>query len=135
MAKNEKPPIYMLRRGNALVPEMGMDAEAISALPFNTRLKVSIVEPRNVARLRAYFAMLNEVVKATGCAPTPEALHELVKLETGFVIHVRMGAHKIALPGSIAFDKISEQEMTAFFQSAEEFLAREFGYVAERAAA
>ncbi len=135
MAKNEKPPLYMIRRGDVLVPDMGMDRDALAAIPQGAKVKVHIVEPRNVSRLRAYWAMLGEVVKATDCAPTTEALHELVKLETGFVIHVRMGQHKIALPGSIAFDKISEQEMATFFRKAEEFLAREYGYVGEVAAA
>ena len=135
MAKNEKPPIYMIRRGDVLVPDMGMDRDALAAIPQGAKVKVHIVEPRNVERLRAYWAMLGEVVKATECAPTTEALHELVKLETGFVIHVRMGQHKIALPGSIAFDKISEQEMATFFRSAERFLAETYGYVSERSAA
>jgi hypothetical protein len=136
MAKNnEKPPIYMTRKGDYLLPEMAMDAEAIRNLPERQRVKVQITEPRNSGRLRAYWAMLNEVVKATDCAPTAEALHELVKLETGFVIHVRLGKGlKVELPGSIAFDKISEAEMEAFFRSAEAFLAREYGWVKEMAA-
>ena len=136
MAKNEKPPLYMIRKGSSLLPEMQVDAEAIWLIPEGQRVKVSLTEHRNTQRLRAYWSILGEVVKATGCAPTPEALHELVKLETGHTIKLRLGnGMKVELPGSIAFDKITESEMAAFFQAAEQFLASEYGWVKQEQAA
>ena len=39
---------------------------------------------------------------------------------------------KVAIPASIALDKMSEPEFIQFFQSAEEFLARVYGFVSEK---
>lgn len=137
MAKKSERPIYaFIRKGNYLVPEMEMDARALDSISQGERVKVEITQWRNVDRLRAYWAMLNEVVTATECAPSAEKLHELIKLETGFVDLVRLGnGMKVAVPGSIAFDKMTEDQMVAFFQGAERFLGENYGYSRERAAA
>jgi hypothetical protein len=80
--------------------------------------------------------MLSDVVSATDCAITPERLHEVLKLELGIVDLIRLpNGMTVALPGSIAFEKMDEDEFVAFFKRAEEWLASTYGYVNERAAA
>ena len=134
--KKETAPLYLVRRGHFLEPDMALDARAIAAIPEGAKVRVEIKKPRNDKRLRAYWAMLNDVVAATNCAPSVEKLHDVVKLETGHIDLVRLGnGTTVAIPGSIAFDKIGEPEMIEFFQSAETWLAKTYNYCREAPAA
>lgn len=134
MAKKSEKPVYcFVRKGMSLIPEMEYDERALGGIANGQRVKVDIREFRSLGRHRAYWAMLHDVVKATECALTPERLHDVIKLETGLIEHVRLpNGFMVALPGSIAFDKVSETEFIAFFQSAERWLAETYGYVNER---
>lgn len=136
MAKKKDAPVYsFIRKGSALVPEMEFDARALEGIGQGQRVRLDIKEFRNAGRNRAYWAMLHEVVAATEAALTPEKLHEVIKLETGHVDLVRLPTGMtVALPGSIAFDKISETEFVAFFQAAERWLAQNYGYQRDQAA-
>lgn len=136
MAKKQEKPIYaFVRVGNRLAPDMAMDERALDGIAQGERVRVEIKEFRNVGRHRAYWAMLQEVIDATECALSPERLHEVVKLETGLIELVALpNGMKVALPGSIAFDKIDEAEFVAFFKSAERWLSETYGYIREQAA-
>lgn len=131
--KPEKPTYAFTRRGDALVPELDMDCRALDGISQGQRVKVEVKEFRNVGRHRAYWKMLHEMVAATECALSPERLHEVIKLETGVVDLIRLpNGMTVAIPGSIAFDKMDEAEFVAFFQSAEKWLADTYGWVPER---
>lgn len=134
MAKKPDKPVYaFVRKGNALVPEMEHDARALDGIKQDQRVRIEIKEWRNLDRHRAYWAMLHDVVAATECALTPERLHDVIKLEAGLIEHVRLpNGYMVALPGSIAFDKVSEAEFIAFFNAAERWLAETYGWVPER---
>lgn len=135
MAKSkETAPIYMVRRGPALCPETELDAAAIEPIPQGFSVRVEIKQQRSHPRLRAYWAMLKEVVDATDCASSPEKLHEALKLGLGIVEYVRIDGFDYAIPGSIAFDKMTENEMVAYFTRAQEWLGRTYGYEPARAA-
>ena len=133
MAKKPEKPVYaFIRRGDALVPELDMDCRAIDGIAQGQRVKVEIKEFRNVGRHRAYWKMLHEMVAATECALSPERLHEVIKLETGVVDLIRLpNGMTVAIPGSIAFDKMSEEEFVAFFKAAERWLAEAYGWAPE----
>jgi hypothetical protein len=138
MAKRPDKPVYsFIRRGMYLVPEMEMDARALDGVAQGQRVRVEIKEWRNVDRLRAYWAMLHDVVAATGANNlTAERLHEVLKLENGCVDLVRLPTgFTVAIPASIALDKMSEPEFIEFFNKATEWLARTYGYVPEAMAA
>lgn len=134
MAKKPDKPVYaFVRKGNALVPEMEFDARALDGIKQDQRVRIEIKEWRNLDRHRAYWAMLHDVVAATECALTPERLHDVIKLEAGLIEHVRLpNGYMVAVPGSIAFDKVSESEFIAFFNAAERWLAETYGWVPER---
>lgn len=134
MAKKPDKPVYaFVRKGNALVPEMEFDARALDGIKPGQRVRIEIKEWRNLDRHRAYWAMLHEVVAATECALTPERLHDVIKLEAGLIEHVRLpNGYMVALPSSIAFDKVSEAEFIAFFNAAERWLAETYGWVPDR---
>ena len=78
MAKRPDKPVYsFVRKGNALWPELEYDAHALDGIAQGQRVRVDIKEWRNVERLRAYWAMLHDVVAATGANRlTAERLHE-----------------------------------------------------------
>lgn len=129
-AAKEKPVYAFKRRGDALVPEMEWDRRALEGIAEGQRVRVDVREFRNFERHRAYWAMLHDVVAATECTLSPERLHEVIKLETGLIEHVRLpSGYMVAIPGSIAFDKISEAEFVAFFEAAKRWLAETYGYI------
>lgn len=136
--KNKDAPVYsFVRRGNSLIPEMDMDLHALDGIAQGQRVRVDIKEWRNLDRLKAYWSMLHEVVAATGANNlSAEKLHEVLKLHNGCVDVVMLpSGMPVAIPSSIALDKMSEAEFVAFFRKAEEWLAKVYGYVNERKAA
>lgn len=138
MAKKPDKPVYsFVRKGETLVPEMDYDKQALTGIKEGQRVRVDIKEWRNLDRLKAYWSMLHEVVAATGANNlTAERLHEVLKLHNGCVDVVMLpNGMPVAIPASIALDKMSEPEFIAFFQKAEAWLGQTYGYVNERKAA
>lgn len=133
MAKSEQPPVYVLRRGDSLIGEMEADREWIRQQPNGERIKVTLHTGRSPSKLRFYFAFLSKVVRATDCAPSKEALHELVKLETGHTTPVNVKGYTVLVPASIAFDRMSEDQFGIFLESAIQFIAATFGITPEQA--
>jgi len=127
MSKSELPPIYVLRRGSQLIPEMTTDKDLIERLPVGTRIKVMVTEGRSPAKLRLYWAYLGRVVKACQCAPSPEALHDVIKLHTGFVTPVMVKGFTVAVPKSISFAKMTEAEFDDFLRTAEKWVIETYG--------
>ena len=130
MARKPEKSVYaFIRKGNVLVPEMAYDLHALDGVANGQRVRIEVKEWRNLDRLRAYWSMLHDCIAATGASVTAERLHEVIKLETGLVDLISLpSGMKVAIPASVAFDKMSEPEFIAFFQSAEEFLARVYGF-------
>jgi hypothetical protein len=138
MAKRPEKPVYsFIRKGNGLVPETGYDLRALDGIANGQRVRLDIREWRNLDRLKAYWSMLHEVVAATGAnGLTAERLHEVAKLQNGCVDVVLLpSGMPVAIPSSIALDKMSEPEFIAFFQKVEAWLAETYGWVSERRAA
>jgi hypothetical protein len=134
MARKPEKPVYsFVRRGDALVPEMEYDVRALDGVKHGQRVRVDIKEWRNLDRLKAYWAMLHEVVAATGAnGLSAERLHEVAKLQNGCVDVILLPTGMpVAIPASIALDKMSEPEFIAFFQKVEAWLAQTYGYVPE----
>lgn len=132
MSKSEQPPIYVLRRGNQLVPEMEMDAELIQRFHPGDRIKVTLHTGRSPSKLRWYWAYLGRIVKASECAPSPEALHDVIKLHTGFVTPVLVKGFPVAVPKSISFASMSEQEFDDFLATATRWIEATYGITPEQ---
>lgn len=127
MAK-EKEEFWLVRKGNALVPEFHGDLDRIQAIPQGQRVRVEIKQGRSLPRLKLYWRMLSYVRDATDCAPTSEYLHSAVKLELGFGTPVKLrNGMMVLVPSSIAFDKMDEPTFTDFFNRASEYLAATYG--------
>lgn len=131
MAKKPEKPVYsFMRVNNMLIANLEYDLRALDGIANGQSVSVEIKEFRNRGRHRAYWMMLSEVVAATECTLTIERLHDVVKLETGLIEIISLpNGMKVALPGSIAFDKIGEAEFVKFFESAERWLSETYGYV------
>lgn len=127
MAKSERSQIYCIRRGNVLAPEMEYDSDLIQRLSPNTRIKVTVSEGRSPAKLRLYWSYLQRIIAATGCAPSAETLHDVVKLHTGFVTPVMVKGFTVAVPKSISFASMSEAEFDAYLATAEAWLIETYG--------
>jgi len=136
MAKKSERPQYAFQRINdSLVPEMSFDLAALDGIAQGERVRIEIKQWRNSGRNRAYWSILSDVVAACGLTLTPEKLHEVLKLENGVIELVRLpSGMTVAIPGSISFEKMTEQEFVDFFRKAETWLAETYGWVREEAA-
>ncbi|MCR8492795.1 DUF1367 family protein [Brucella anthropi] len=135
MSKREKPVYGFVRKGNSLVPAMEFDMAALDGVAQGELVNIEIKQFRNTSRLRAYFAILREVINACDLPYTKEKLHEILKLQNGVIDPVTLPSGlTIAIPGSISFDKMSEAEFQSFFKKAEKWLAETYGYVREEVA-
>lgn len=135
MAK-EKPIYAFVRRGDGLFPEMEYDKQALDGIAQGQRVRLDVKQWRNLDRLRAYWATLQDCIDATGCAPSKEALDAYVRPAVGYVDAIRLAnGHLVGIARPINTHECEEPEMIAFFKSVEELLAREFGFVSERESA
>ena len=133
MAK-DKPVYAFIRKGNTLVPEMEMDLAAVQGVQEGQRVIVDIKHGRNLARLRAYWAQLQECIDATGCAPSKESLDAYIRTAVGFIEMVHVNGRWVPVPRHINTSQCEEPEMIAFFDKVNERLASDFGFVSERKA-
>lgn len=133
MAKKtaENPPIYVIRKGNALYGEMEMDRDTICRIPEGTRVRVDVRTGRVPSRLRFWWAFLNDVVSATEAAPTAEALHETVKLMCGYTTPVMVGNITVMVPRSISFGSMTEENFSFFLRDGLRFIAEKYGITPE----
>lgn len=133
MAKStEAPPIYVQRQGDKLAGEMQMDRDAIARFNAGDRIKVTLHTGRSPSRLRFYWQMLGKLVAATDCAPNAEALHSVIKLDLGYAMPVRLkNGMTVLVPGSIAFDRMTEEEFGNFLERAIAWIAQNYGVTSE----
>lgn len=132
MAKKPEKPVYaFVRRGNFLAPEMDYDLQALDGIAQGQKVRLEIKQWRNLDRLKAYWATLQDCIDATGCAPSKEALDAYIRPAVRFVDTIRLAnGYLVGVPRAINTRQCDEPEMIAFFNAATELLAREFGYVA-----
>lgn len=112
-----------MRKGDSLVPEMALDGELIQRFNSGERIKVTLSTGRSPPKLRWYWAYLGRIVKATACAGSPEALHDVIKLEVGMTSPVKVKGFTVLVPKSVAFSSMSEPEFDDFLKLATEWIA------------
>jgi hypothetical protein len=112
---SENQPILVHRRGDTLIPHGPMDAEAIRAFDAGQPLRIEIKQPRNVNQMRLYFAMLALIRdNLPEPAPSVETLHAATKVMTGYTLTVHTARGDVVVPGSIAFNAMSQSEWRTF---------------------
>jgi hypothetical protein len=123
-------PIYLIRTEEGFIPEFRVDRYEIDRrFPIGARVKATgLTLPRSKKRNGLYWAVLAAVVEATDAVPTPEHLHQIVKLKLGFVTTAVLPSGEVALiPDSTSFEAMSEDENRIFCERAFAWLASTFG--------
>lgn len=129
MSREDEEPTLFHKHGVGLFPSNEAAEELIRAIGGNEVVSLRIDNRRNPQRLRAYWAYLRGAVDATGCAPSPDVLHQAIKIGLGYVNAVLLkGGNMIKVAGSISFAKMKETEFIKYFQAAEQWLAEKIGY-------
>jgi hypothetical protein len=120
----ERPAILVMRRGEFLLPHAPVDGERIRDFPAGKALKITVTQPRRSnPQLRLYWSMLGLVCENLDQDISPETLHDWLKLRLGIVNNVRQrNGTVIAVPKSIAFDKMEHGEFTAYFDKVKALL-------------
>lgn len=85
------------KEGFSLIPKDFEARSILGRLKEGDRLFVEVWKPRNMAQHRSYFAMLNNVVEASGQWPSREAL------EFDLALALRRGTFILAQDGSSHF--------------------------------
>jgi hypothetical protein len=99
------------RNGLTLIPADRAAREAMASVKDGGEAFFEVWKPRNMAQHRAYFAMLNNVVKASGLWSSREALeYELaVALRRGHFVELRNGKRRFE-PDSRAVASMSKAD-------------------------
>ena len=117
MTRRAQRPCYVKRTLGGLVPADRNAEELIGRHALGTVLRVELKKPRNLRHHRLYWAMLALICDNLD-AVRPETLHDLIKLRTGCVHVVRTARGTVALPGSIAFERMDQAAFRDFFDRA-----------------
>lgn len=115
-----RPATILVRRaGHGLLPA---DAQAEAALQRLPRRKPFTIRPwreRSHAENALYWRTLECVVEATGRWRTADELHAALKVACGLVDVVQLvDGRRILAPGSIAFDRMSQDEAGRYYEAA-----------------
>jgi hypothetical protein len=114
----EAAPILMRRVGASLRALAPIDEALLLEFPTAKNLRVRITQPRNVGRLRLYFALLRLIADNLDNPPPLETLHLGIKMRLGLTTPVRFAGGKVVdVPRSVAFDAMPEDEFAAFFEA------------------
>jgi hypothetical protein len=129
--------LILQREGNRLVPFDAKALEDLEGVPSGKPLTCKVSLNRSLPHHRFYWVMLSEVVKATGCAPSAEHLHQALKLSLGYTMPVFDKAGEVVshIPDSTSFAKMDQVTFAKYVKEVEQLLAERFGYVMEVKAA
>ena len=121
------------RRGLTLVPYDAVALEDMHGLPFGKALNCKVTLSRSLPQHRRYWAMMSQVVQATGCAPTRDHLHQAVKVALGYTMPVfdSRGETVAHIPDSTSFSAMGQVRFNQFSREVEALLASRWGFVME----
>lgn len=117
--------VLLERIGRGLYPVDGVAEEEVRQLPAHVELRADVVQPtrRSLPQLRLYWAVLQLVAERmnnAGRAPIDKrTLHQWVKLKCGYVDDIVLRTGEIVeVPGSVALDRMDQDEFNRFFEKA-----------------
>lgn len=120
--KEERPPIMVVRIGEAIFPLDGVAASDLERFPQRKPLKCRIIQPRSSPQNRLYRALLKKTIENFPHDPfglaeplDEDALHEWVKFELGYTRRVRDRNGEREVTRSVAFDEMDQPTFKAFF--------------------
>lgn len=131
MSKTRKdaPPLVLRRTERGLEARSRLAADELGKFALHSDVEVSIKKKRSLPQLRMFWAMLHNVVEATGAYPTAEHLLDAMKVEMGYTTPMRLlSGDVVFVPDSIALSRMDSAQFRAFFDKAVELLARTYGF-------
>lgn len=125
----EKIPLVLRRTERGLEPRSRLAHDILNQYAEHSDVEVTIKKRRSLPQLRLYWAMLNNVVEATGAWPDAEHLHDAIKLDLGYVTPIRTMDGKLAMiPDSAAMSRMDSAEFKRFFDAAAARLSELCGF-------
>lgn len=128
--RNKQPAPIVRKTPRGISPVAAFFAEQIMADPMGTEYDLVKRTRRSNPQNALYWSALNQVVKATGKWPTPEHLHDELKLICGYsrpAVDWKTGeVHTIV--DSTAFNAMDADQFRAYFDAAMEKLAEHIGF-------
>lgn len=114
---SDRPPIFVQRRGEFLMPQAPIDGDRIRELPAGKPLKLAVTQPRRSSpQNRLYWSLLGVVCANLDQDVEPEALHTWLKIKMGVTTPLILRTGEVVdVPGSIAFDKMDHGPFTTYF--------------------
>lgn len=112
-----------------LIPADAAAEEGLRKVKMGALVTVEIKRPRNAKMLRLYWALVGLVWENVDneVYPTTESLHRAFKRCLGVVEEYRMPNGKVFEDtGSIAFDRMSQQDFDAFFNRVCDMVSKHF---------
>lgn len=125
----EKRPIVLRRTRAGLEPRSRLAADALAQYAEHSDVEITIKKRRSLPQLRLYWAMLQNVVEATGAWPDAEHLHDALKLDLGYTTPVKsLDGKLVMIPDSAAMSKMDAVQFRNFFDAAAKRLAEVCGF-------
>ncbi len=126
----ETAPFILRRTSRGLEAVDAMDHERLQELPLGKDVEVVIkYRKRSLPQLRAYWAGLHELVKATESYPTAEHLHEAIKWKLGYVQPLAtIGGGTVYIPDSAAFSAMDAGDFKVFLDQAQKLCLETWGF-------
>lgn len=125
----ERIPIVLRRTERGLEAKTRLAADALAQYALHSDVEITIKKRRSLPQLRLYWAMLHNVVEATGAFPDAERLHEALKLDFGFVTPMKLlDGRMVYMPDSAAMSRMDAIEFRRFFDAAAKRLAEVCGF-------
>ena len=125
----ERIPLILRRTERGLEPRSRQAADLLAGYALHSDVEVTVRKKRSLPQLRLYWAMLNNVIEATGAYPSAEHLHDALKVELGFTMPMkRLSGEVVYIPDSAAMAKMDSAQFRRFFDMAAAKLAETFGF-------
>ena len=125
----EKIPLILRRTERGLEPRSQLARDALAQYALHSDVEITVRKRRSLPQLRFYWAMLQNVVEATGAWPTAEHLHDALKMDLGYTTPVKgMDGKLLMIPDSAAMSKMDSAQFRAFFDAAAARLAEICGF-------
>lgn len=125
----EKIPLVLRRTERGLEPRSSQARDLLAQYALHSDVEVVVKKRRSLPQLRLYWAMLQNVVAATGAWPTAEHLHDALKLDLGYTTPVKgMDGRLVMIPDSAAMARMDAAQFKVFFDAAAARLAEVCGF-------
>ena len=128
--KKAQPKIQVFKRDGRLLPVTQYDGEMLGDMPDGQLFNITTSSKRSDPHHKLYWAVLGNVVKATGKWATSSHLHDDLKMMAGYYRTVANGVTGgvYYVPDSTAYQRMDQAEFAAYFEQAMAKLSETIGY-------